>query len=301
MISIIICSVNQKHLDQISQNISQTIGVEYELLAIDNSKNPKGITSIYNEGAKRAKYEYLCFVHEDVLFETMNWGEKVSQILRNKSIGLVGIAGSVYKSLAPSGWYLYELNYPAKAFQKIRQAYKFQDRPARLVDYNPSKKKLNEVICIDGVWFCTTKSVINDIPFDESFDGFHGYDVDFSLAVAQKYKVMVTFDVLLTHFSEGRFDRKWLDATLKVQEKWNHCLPFYLSDVPKNLIYKTEKGAFKKSIKQMLDWGYSFGEIKTMLDNARKSPFMKNKLFFKLYFYLIKKRLFYSLTYNRTP
>ncbi|MBS9523274.1 hypothetical protein KI659_04510 [Litoribacter alkaliphilus] len=300
MISIIICSVNQSYLDQVSQNISQTVGIEFELIAIDNTQNPRGITSVYNEGANRAKYPHLCFVHEDVIFETMDWGKKVCEILSDESIGLVGVAGSIYKSLAPSGWYLYELNYPAKAFQKIRQAYKFEDRPPMLVEANHNDKKLNEVVCIDGVWFCTTKKVMEEMSFDESIQGFHGYDVDFSLSVAQKYKVMVTYDVLLTHFSEGRFDRQWLDSTLKVQKKWNHCLPNYLPDVPEHLIYKTEKAAFKRSIKEMLKYGYGFREIKAMLLNARKSPFMSDSLFYKLYFYLIKTTLFSRFTYNKT-
>ena len=36
MVSIIICSVSPLLLEDLKQNIAQTIGVEYEIIAIDN-------------------------------------------------------------------------------------------------------------------------------------------------------------------------------------------------------------------------------------------------------------------------
>ena len=39
MVSIIICSVSPHLLKKLQQNIAQTIGVEYEIIAIDNREN----------------------------------------------------------------------------------------------------------------------------------------------------------------------------------------------------------------------------------------------------------------------
>jgi len=75
MISIIICSVNTAFLEQVNKNITATIGVPYELLAWDNRDAKKGICEVYNWMASKAQYAYLCFVHEDILFETENWGQ----------------------------------------------------------------------------------------------------------------------------------------------------------------------------------------------------------------------------------
>ena len=68
MLSIIICSVLPERLRKISQNIDETIGVEYEIVTIDNREKCWSIARAYNEGARQAKYPNLFFVHEDVMF-----------------------------------------------------------------------------------------------------------------------------------------------------------------------------------------------------------------------------------------
>ena len=36
---------------------------------------------------------------------------------------------------------------------------------------------------LDGMFFVAKRAVVESVPFDEdTFDGFHGYDLDFSLA-----------------------------------------------------------------------------------------------------------------------
>ena len=56
MLSIIICSVLPERLRKISQNIDETIGVEYEIVTIDNREKCWSIARAYNEGARQAKY-----------------------------------------------------------------------------------------------------------------------------------------------------------------------------------------------------------------------------------------------------
>ncbi|MFX4377337.1 glycosyltransferase, partial [Acinetobacter baumannii] len=68
----------------------------------DNSANRYSICSAYNEGAEKAKYDNLCFVHEDVVFRTNNWGQIA--LTEVKKFDLLGVAGSNYKSKAISGW-----------------------------------------------------------------------------------------------------------------------------------------------------------------------------------------------------
>ena len=70
MISVVICSINKILAEQVSKNIHDTIGVPFELIVIDNNLLKKGIAHVYNLGAGRAKYDVICFVHEDVLFQT---------------------------------------------------------------------------------------------------------------------------------------------------------------------------------------------------------------------------------------
>jgi len=82
MISIIVCSKDKTLLEGLNGNVEKTIGCEFEILGIDN-KIGNSICYVYNEGVKKAKYPYLCFVHEDVRFLTENWGRKVVEKLEN--------------------------------------------------------------------------------------------------------------------------------------------------------------------------------------------------------------------------
>lgn len=75
MISIIICSKYSKINCELEQNIENTIGnMPFEIITINNSQNSYSIYQAYNKGIKEAKYPYLCFMHEDILFHTVNWG-----------------------------------------------------------------------------------------------------------------------------------------------------------------------------------------------------------------------------------
>lgn len=290
MLSIIICSIDSENLSQIQENIANTIGIPYEIIAINNKVNPRGITAVYNEGARKATFDYLCFVHEDVVFDTISWGQKCIDILKDPQIGIVGIAGGGYKALAPSGWHCEELPSPLKSFQHIIQGYKFKDNEDFLVEHNPLNEKLSEVVAIDGVWFCSRKEVVEKYPFDEDlFKHFHGYDVDFSLSVRQEYKIVVTYEVLIKHLSEGNFDKKWLDTILILHTKWNAHLPIHLPQISEEMIFFTEKFAFKRLIDQMISLGYSKKVILQMLLNSYASPKMGLKLFSKIYFYYLKK------------
>ncbi len=104
MLSIIICSVDSDQRNQLMQNIQETVGIPYEILAIENKVNPRGISAVYNEGVRCARFEQICFVHEDVRFFTVNWGSILLDLFKDTELGLVGVAGAAHKPKLPSGW-----------------------------------------------------------------------------------------------------------------------------------------------------------------------------------------------------
>lgn len=225
MISIIICSADKAALDKAIQSIKQTIGVVYETIVIDNKYAKLSLSTAYNKGAAKARFNILCFMHEDISFETNNWGKNVVAHLGDISVGLIGVAGGDTKSLAPSSW-------SSSVFQSeisIVQHFKFENKPPERIiktGYPDNQNQLKPVVCLDGVWLCTRKDVFELCRFDErSFQGFHGYDIDFSLQVFQHCKVGVVFDVVLHHYSEGNYDKTWLRNMMLVSKKWKHRLP----------------------------------------------------------------------------
>jgi glycosyltransferase involved in cell wall biosynthesis len=157
MISIIICSRNPDISDELKQNIAKTIGVEYELIVIDNSKNKYTIFSAYNEGVRRAQYPYLCFMHDDILYHTDNWGTKVIEHFKDEKIGLIGVIGGHYMPKCPASWWSAESRSGQIIQGFINEKNEYE---TELYKYTNNKKndcEIIEVASIDGLWFCIPK------------------------------------------------------------------------------------------------------------------------------------------------
>lgn len=298
MISVIISSVKPEYLKKVSINIENTIGVPYELITFANGAGEKGICEIYNLGIDKAKYDVLCFMHEDVELKTNGWGITVLNIFKeNPNLGLLGVVGSAYKTITPSGWNgqnTYSENW------NIIQSFKYSNKKSIHYQQNHSNKKLPEVACIDGVWFCTPKKVAAETMFDQDrFKGFHVYDIDFSLAVWRKKTVAVTFDILLEHFSEGRYDKNWMDDNLKLHEKWNAYLPLNIQQLNKEQIITGEKATFKHFIKQLVELNFPASVAFKMLRLNKKFIRLDPRLYFKLQYYILMNYLKKAIQISR--
>ena len=226
MISVIICSINKVLAEQVLNNIADTIGVVWEPIVIDNTIRPESITHVYNIGAAKAKYDILCFVHEDILFQTPGWGAKLlAQFNDDTSLGLIGIAGSKYKSKTPSGWFS-----GIPEIECCNITHVDSDGNQQRMYYNPVSGSLNqEVKVLDGVLLCCPKNVWEAVRFDDILlKGFHLYDLDFSFRVAGKYKVITTFEVDLVHLTQGgTFGNKWVEYTLLWHKQMQKKLPVF--------------------------------------------------------------------------
>ena len=97
MISIV-CVYNNKEIleNYLLKNLS-TKSVEYELILIDNTNGKfKSAAEAINYGGKKAKGNYLMFVHQDVNLSSPSWLMDVESILKNlDNLGVAGVAGSI--------------------------------------------------------------------------------------------------------------------------------------------------------------------------------------------------------------
>ncbi|MCH7396452.1 glycosyltransferase family protein [Belliella sp. DSM 107340] len=285
MISIIVCSVRKDQLEQFQSNVSETIGVPFELISIDNTIDPKSITQVYNEGAKLAKFETLCFVHEDVAFKTKNWGQNLVNFFNsNQKAGLVGIAGCAYKPKMPTGWGCQGLEGLLIKINLI-QHYKHKNQKPTLHFLNGGNDLHARVACIDGVFMATRKKVVEEIPFDNDLKGFHGYDIDFSIRVNARYEAYVAFDILLEHFSEGSFDQYWFENIIYIHDKLRGSLPLNPLNLTKKQMVTCEKRSFRFMAK--------FCSTRLPISTAVKILKMS---VLKEYDYFTYLKMYYSLT-----
>lgn len=289
MISIIISSVSKNQLRLVSENIHKTIGVPFELLSFDNQDGKHGICEIYNKGLAKARYDILCFMHEDIEIRTNDWGRRVCGYFENNNeLGLVGVAGSDNKSSVAGGC---DTRF-GTTYINIIQHYKFTDLATKRVSLPRNRKhETNPVVCVDGVWFCCPRNVANEFLFDEGLTGFHGYDIDFSLRVSQKYAAIVSHEILMSHYSEGHFSEKWLEAMIYIHEKRKKELPVFL--VPPGKPEATaEKQTFRyllKKYKQSLNISFATG---VRILNASNIRTYGPILYLKMYLSLVRIIIF---------
>lgn len=250
MLSIIICSKNKLLYQALVLNIEKTIGIAYELIKIDNTNNQYNIATAYNKGALQSTYNHLLFLHEDVAFITKNWGQVLMHIFTtNPLVGVIGVAGSTYKSLIPSTW---------GAADKMHNHYNIFHQINEITrhDYsNPTNATNAPVVVIDGVFIATTKIIYDHVKFDENIiTHFHGYDILFSITASKLCTVIVTFNINLVHNSVGSFNYQWLQAQVKVHQYLStYNQPYFttIKNLQKSQINKAEKYSYKGTLKQL--------------------------------------------------
>ena len=235
MISIIACISDINLFTALTINISETIGCEHEIVSINNVENRYSIFQAYNLGIELAKYDILCFCHEDLIFHTKNWGQKVINHLNNSDVGLIGVAGNTIHPNLPAGWWNatpFNLSF-VNIIQQYRESGQVLFR--KTLYRNPRNLAKEPVVTLDGLWFCGKRSIFDSCSFDdEKFNGFHCYDTDISLQVSQFKTNYVVFDILIEHFSLGSKSIQWVDAVNLLTDKWSKQLPYYVGSYTSN-------------------------------------------------------------------
>ncbi|WBV59573.1 glycosyltransferase [Chryseobacterium camelliae] len=210
MLSIIISTYKPNLLQQLTQNIAETIGdIDYEIIPIHNP-GIMGICEAYNKGAIQAIYDNLLFIHEDVKLYSENWGQLLEKYYNLPNLGVLGLAGNKRKFHLPYGFHS---GFPGEGFMYLNHT------GHKKVIFEQPEFPL-EVKVIDGVFIGIRKKVWEEFPFNEKeLNGFHFYDIDISLRTSQKFKNYLVTDLDFEHFSEGNFGDQWIEACINFNRK----------------------------------------------------------------------------------
>ena len=221
MISIIICSRKADIPQELKDNIAATIGCDYELCVIDNSRNEYNIFTAYNEGVRFAKGEILCFMHEDILFHSSQWGQIVSDFFStNLDAGLLGVVGGQFVPDTPSSYW--------EGGATVGQIIQCNASSQKLIG-KKAPSAYCEVVAVDGLWMCIPAQLFreNKLKWDaDTFHGFHCYDMDICYQVIKNSKkVIVVRDILIEHQSQGNTDVVYCEQNQQLYEKWIDSFP----------------------------------------------------------------------------
>ena len=208
MLSIIISSYQPEFYLALEKNIAESIGIPYEIMKIDNP-GIMGICEAYNRGAEKAQYDFLLFLHEDVLFETQDWGRILMNLLNTENIGCIGIAGADYIPEVPIGWWMIKNH----CYSHITHANLINQKVHKFTfSSNSGLKKVN---FIDGVFIACPKKNWLTIKFDERLKGYHAYDISFSLHTNVYFENYITNLISMKHFSQGKPSKEWLESLIQ--------------------------------------------------------------------------------------
>ncbi len=266
MISIIICSRKSDISVELKESISSTIGVDFEVIVIDNSLNNHSIFEAYNLGAKQAINPYLCFIHEDVSLvnSIFGWGKALENKLSDKKVGVVGIAGADIVTRIPAPWSAYRFAkrmnlIQGKADDSGNLTFEKRFLPANVAD------NFLPVVLLDGVFLAMRKDIFDEISFNENLGGFHGYDFDISLqSCIAGYQNYVMYEkIVLTHYSLGNINQYYYENLIKVFRLFEKHFPILtgqsLDEVPN--VFNIERKQLRRLCLNLMKVGFSYTDM----------------------------------------
>ncbi len=225
-LSLIICRHNEAQYQACVANLDATLMSECERIVIDNRENFYNIFSAYNEGIRRSTGDILCFMHEDLLFPDAGWDARaLAHLATDPGFGMIGVAGARSMTVLPRSW---THTYYPHDFAKAIMRPKAQGGGGKLRILEGFEDKTDQVLLVEGIWFCVRRSVVeqHQLRFDEeTYGGFHRYDYDFSMQVAEHARIRLVQDIFPLHDSPGKRSKGWLEACIQFQRKWNDKLP----------------------------------------------------------------------------
>jgi hypothetical protein len=219
MISIVYST--RKENPEFKQHLKNTCGILNDKLEIIEYVNEGkySLTELYNKGLNESKYDKVVFCHDDINFETDNWGKKLLKLLsKNEEFGIVGVAGS--RELPKSGkWW----ENPNHIYGQVYHKHNGKKWLSKYSDKTPNF--IDDVVIVDGLFFLVDKNKIK-VNFDETVEGFHFYDVDFCYRnFKEGVRVGVVSDIDITHMSIGMTNEEWEKNREIFSEKYSNDLP----------------------------------------------------------------------------
>jgi len=201
MISIIICSVDEARFQRVSQTYARVFrGEEFEVVGIHDAR---GLAEGYNRGIKSSRGEIVILSHDDI--DVINDDFKDRLLGHLGAADLLGVAGAT--RVRKGAWIAAG---PPYIYGQIAQR-DAREKSFMVMIWGTPTRRVEQIKVMDGVFLCGKRQVMEAVPFDEqTFPGFHLYDIDFTFRAHQAgFRLAVCCDLLLIHESFGKFDTQW--------------------------------------------------------------------------------------------
>ena len=184
---------------------------------------------------KRARYPYLCFMHEDIVFYTQNWGIMAIKAMSNMAVGLLGVQGCTYFDESTIYWTM-------SGFKKANTILPWQTVRRKEDDFPIPG---NEVVVVDGMWMFARKELFHEIHWDDaSYRGFHMYDIDLCMQIKIRgLKIQILNELWIQHNSYGNWNTDFFEGCRMLHEKWDKYFPVSVMPITEEVKKRARKAA----------------------------------------------------------
>ncbi len=151
----------------------------------------KSLSQVYNEILEESEHDIVVLCHDDLEFDTKNWGEKVLKSFeKNPEYGILGLAGTKFLDKSGQWWIV-----PQTMYGIVNHKHEGKKWTST---YSPHiNDKIEETIIVDGLFIAVDKTKIKH-KFDVSIDGFHFYDLGFCLPNFLAHSILCWFVLMET-------------------------------------------------------------------------------------------------------
>jgi len=205
-ISIVTCSSDEARFAAMAASYDRALaGWPHEIVRVGDARS---LAEGYARGLERATGEVVVFTHDDVELLPADFGDRLAR--RLAACDLLGVAGAT-RATAPA--------WPSAGWPHLHGCVIYPEGGEYHVTvYSRTVPIAHGIRVMDGVFLATRRSIAQSIGWDvEAGEGFHGYDVDFTLRAAQAgWRLAVATDLGVVHRSYGSFDERWRAAARKL-------------------------------------------------------------------------------------
>ena len=205
--------------DGFVEMLQKTSGVpNIQIIPIENN-GEYSLTEVYNKILLQSHNDILVLCHDDIYFDSKNWGQKIlNHFKRKPEYGILGLAGTTIMSKSGRWW---------EDFSKMKGIVNHEHGGKKWESrYSASSgNQIDDVVLVDGLFIVVNRKKIKE-KFNEEINGFHFYDVDFSFRnFIKDVKIGVVYDIRVTHKSIGQTNEQWEKNREIFAEKYKDVLP----------------------------------------------------------------------------
>ncbi len=209
-VSVIVCSVDDAKARTIEALYGRLLaGVPHDILVL---RDARSLAEAYNRGIAAARGDVVVLSHDDIDIAAADFAARVLAHLQAHDA--VGVVGATRLTGPVPVW----AGHPYVRGWITHHAPGSPEWQVNVLDPRPVAGGL---AVLDGVFLAGRRQAFAAVPFDAAtFDGFHGYDVDWSGRAAQAgLRLAAAGDLRIVHASGGSYDETWRRYAERLCEK----------------------------------------------------------------------------------